>query len=68
MRSKDYADESMKIFDQIEAEEIDEVNQPDKKHYFVPQADWSRFCEICDKYITDSSHIQTPALVNKQAC
>jgi len=32
-------------------------------HYFVPQDDHDMFCKICDKYITDSDHYQTPPFI-----
>jgi len=43
------------------------MNALAKQHYFVPQDDNNKFCKICDKYITDVSHKQTPALVRNQA-
>jgi len=38
-----------------------------ERHYFVAQDDNDRFCKICDKYITDAGHHQTPALCKHQA-
>ena len=64
-----------KYYDYPDDERTDEQLKQDEEiiqalselHYFVPQDEYDKFCKICDKYITDAGHHQTPALCKHQA-
>lgn len=56
-REEDQAENArFELYERERAEQLNNDNQPEPKHYFVSDDDYDHFCKICGNYITHGDH------------